>query len=94
MVEVEDGRQRISSEVLPRVVVHPLENPISTRKSDEILFSRFPTDRHHIPSNMYTWSYIKNYVTLRWFKGTRMDQLRAQILCGMYGVEKASDISN
>ena len=38
------------------------------------------------------WAYIKNYVALRWFKGRRMNQLRSQILCGMYGVEKAGDI--
>ena len=39
------------------------------------------------------WAYVKNYVALRWFEGRTMKQLRSQVLCGMYGIEGAGDVS-
>ena len=39
------------------------------------------------------WAYVKNYVALRYFVGRTMGQLRSQVLCGMYGVEMAGEVS-
>ena len=39
------------------------------------------------------WSFVKNYVVLRWFPGRTAKQLRSQILCDMYGRVRAGEIA-